>query len=78
MRVSEDLVVWQGEPRVKLLDRTLEFTHQLAAVAGQAKQQILRKERSSACRAATQLINDPQIYANPEVLLSTIVYFRVN
>lgn len=71
-------MVRQGEPRVKLLSTTLKFIHQTAAMVGQVKQQIPRKERSSVCRGVMQCINEPQIHANPEVLLNTDVNFRLN
>lgn len=59
--VSEDLVVQQGEPRVKLLDTAANFIHQTAAMARPVKQQILSKERSSVCRehAVYKRIPDP-------------------
>ena len=63
---------------MKLLGMTLKFIHQTAAVVGQVKQQIPGKERSSVCGAIMQSINEPQIHANPEVLLNTAVYFRLN
>lgn len=71
-------MVRQAEPRVELPDMTLKFIHQTAAMVGQVKQWIPSKERSSVHRAVMQSIIKPQIQANPEVLLNTAVYFRLN
>lgn len=71
-------MVRQAEPRVELLDMTLNFIHQTAAMVGWVKQWIPSKERSSVRRAIMQSIIKPQIHANPEVLLNTAVYLRLN
>lgn len=57
---------------MKLLDMTLKFICQTAAIVGQVKQQILSMERSSVCGAIVQSVNDAQIYAKPEVLLNQV------
>jgi len=49
LHVSEELVVRQGEPGVKLLDMPLKFVRPTAAAVGQVKQQIPSKDRSSLC-----------------------------
>lgn len=74
----EDRAVQQGDPAVKLLDMALKFICQTAAIMGQVKQQTPSMERSSACRAIAQCMNDPQFHANPEVLLNAAVCFGLN